>query len=107
MNIYRPTSPSNPDPLVGTQFKREDIGGLVDKNIIDLSKHEGSQLSFMPWDNSSRNMKITQVSGVDIPHVITHGGQDYPRDIEHVKRVLVVHLEKLLLTVLKQEKILQ
>jgi hypothetical protein len=86
MYAYRPTSPSNPDPLVGTQFKRENLGGLVDKNITDLSKHEGSQLSFMPWDNSSRNMKITQVSGVDIPPVITHGGQDYPRDIEHVKK---------------------
>ena len=86
MYVYRPTSPSNPDPLVGTQFKRENLGGLVDKNITDLSKYEGSQLSFMPWDNSSRNMKITQVSGVDIPEVITHGGQDYPRDIEHVKK---------------------
>ena len=86
MYVYRPSTPSNPDPLVGTQFKRENLGGLVDKNITDLSKYEGSQLSFMPWDNSSRNMKITQVSGVDIPEVITHGGQDYPRDIEHVKK---------------------
>lgn len=86
MYAYRPTSPSNPDPLVGTQFKREYIGGLIDKNIIDLSKHEGSALSFVPWDNSSRNMKITQVSGVDIPPVITHGGQGYPRDIEHIKK---------------------
>jgi hypothetical protein len=40
MYAYRPTSPSNPDPLVGTQFKRENLGGLVDKNITDLSKHE-------------------------------------------------------------------
>jgi hypothetical protein len=86
MYVYRPTSPSNPDPLVGTQFKRENLGGLVDKTIIDLSNKQGAALTFMPWDNSSRNMKITQVSGVDIPSVITHGGQGYARDIEHVKK---------------------
>jgi hypothetical protein len=86
MYAYRPTSPSNPDPLVGTQFKREYIGGLVDKTINDLSNKQGASLLFMPWDNSSRNMKITQVSGEDIPPVITHAGQDYPRDIEHVKK---------------------
>jgi hypothetical protein len=86
MYVYRPTSPSNPDPLVGTQFKREDIGGLVNKTINDLSNKQGASLLFMPWDNSSRNMKITQVSGVDIPHVITHGGQNYILDTEHIKK---------------------
>ena len=86
MYVYRPTSPSNPDPLVGTQFKREDLGGLVDKTINDLSNKQGASLLFMPWDNSSRNMKITQVSGEDIPPVITHGGQNYILDIEHIKK---------------------
>jgi hypothetical protein len=86
MYVYRPTSPSNPDPLVGTQFKREDLGGLVDKTITDLSNKQGAALTFMPWDNSSRNMKITQVSGVDIPPVITHGGQGYSRDLAHIKK---------------------
>lgn len=86
MYVYRPTSPSNPDPLVGTQFKREDLGGLIDKNITDLSNKQGASISFVPWDNSSRNMKITQVSGVDIPPVITHGGQGYARDIEHIRK---------------------
>jgi len=35
MYVHRPTSPSNPDPLVGTQYKREYIGGLLDKTIND------------------------------------------------------------------------
>ena len=35
MYVYRPTSASNPDPLVGTQFKREYLGGLIDKTIND------------------------------------------------------------------------
>lgn len=86
MYVYRPTSPKNPDPLVGTQFKREDLGGLVDKTINDLSNKQGASLLFMPWDNSSRNMKITQVSGEDIPPVITHGGQNYILDTEHIKK---------------------
>lgn len=85
MYVYRPTSPKNPDPLVGTQFKREDMGGLVDKTINDLSNKQGASLLFMPWDNSSRNMKITQVSGEDIPPVITHGGQNYILDVKHIK----------------------
>jgi len=86
MYVYRPTSPSNPDPLVGTQFKREYIGGLLDKTINDLSNKQGASLAYLPWDNSSRNMKITQISGEDIPPVITHGGQDYILDIEHRKK---------------------
>jgi hypothetical protein len=86
MYVYRPTSPSNPDPLVGTQFKREYMGGLIDKTINDLSNKQGASLLYMPWDNSSRNMKITQVSGEDIPPVLTHGGQDYILDIEHRKK---------------------
>jgi len=85
MYAYRPTSPSNPDPLVGTQFKRENLGGLVDKTINDLSNKQGASLLFMPWDNSSRNMKITQVSGENIPPVITHGGQNYILDTQHIK----------------------
>jgi hypothetical protein len=86
MYAYRPTSPSNPDPLVGTQYKREYIGGLLDKTINDLSNKQGASLGFMPWDNSSRNYKITQVSGEDIPPVITHGGQDYIIDLQHIKQ---------------------
>ena len=80
------STPKNPNPLVGTRFEREYVGGLIDKNITDLSNKQGAALTFMPWDNSSRNMKITQVSGVDIPPVITHGGQGYARDLTHIKK---------------------
>lgn len=86
MYVYRPTSASNPDPLVGTQFKREYLGGLIDKTINDLSNKQGAGLLYLPWDNSNRNYKITQVSGEDIPPVVTHGGQDYILDIEHRKK---------------------
>jgi len=86
MRSFLLSTPQNPNPLVGTRFEREYLGGLIDKNITDLSNKQGASISFVPWDNSSRNMKITQVSGVDIPPVITHGGQGYSRDIEHIRQ---------------------
>jgi hypothetical protein len=41
----------------------------------------------MPWDSSSRNFKIKSVSDVELPQgLITHGGQDYARDLSHIEQ---------------------
>jgi hypothetical protein len=86
-SVYRRSTPLNPDPSVGTRFEREYIGGLADKTPVNLEDLQGSSLMIMPWDLSSRNYRITSISDepLAVPYV-THGGQDYARDIEHIKQ---------------------
>jgi hypothetical protein len=83
---YRPNLPKTPDPSVGTRFQSEYIGGLVDKTPFDLSTKKGASILISPWDSSSRNQRITNVSDIELPRpVITHGGQDFAREIQHVQ----------------------
>lgn len=82
---YRPNLPKTPDPSVGTRFGSEYIGGLVDKKPFDITSKKGASILISPWDSSSRNQKITNISDIELPTpVITHGGQSFARDIEHV-----------------------
>ena len=82
--VYLPPAPKK--NKVGTRFTTEDQGGLVDKVALDIEKKMGATILPAPWDNSSRNVKITSVSDepLDVP-TITHGGQKYPRDGKHVQ----------------------
>jgi hypothetical protein len=89
-NVYRKTTPKNPDPSVGTRFEREYMGGLLDKNPLRLEDYEGSSVMIMPWDSTSRNYKILGISDEQLKNpVITHGGQDYARDIAHSEQGIV------------------
>jgi hypothetical protein len=84
---FRPTTPLRPDPEVGTRFEREYIGGLAEKTPVKIEDLKGSSISIMPWDSTSRNYKITSVSEEALPTpVITHGGQDYARDVGHIQQ---------------------
>ncbi len=41
----------------------------------------------MPWDSTSRNYKILGVSDEALASpIITHGGQDYARDLAHIEQ---------------------
>lgn len=83
--IFRPTTPLKPDPAVGTRFERESIGGLAEKTPVKIEDLKGSSMMIMPWDSTSRNMRISSVSEEALPTpVITHGGQDYARDVQHI-----------------------
>jgi hypothetical protein len=85
MGIYKATTPLKPDPTVGTRFEREFIGGLADKTPVKIEDLKGSNLMLMPWDSTSRNYRITGISDEALATpVITHGGQDYARDLEHI-----------------------
>jgi hypothetical protein len=85
--VYRKTTPLKPDPEVGTRFQREYVGGLADKTPVKLEDYQGSSLLLMPWDSTSRNYKITGISDEVLPRpVITHGGQDYARDLRHIEQ---------------------
>jgi len=85
--VYRQSTPLKLDPTVGTRFEREYMGGLAEKTPLKLEDYQGSSVMLMPWDSTSRNYKITGVSDEPlIRPVITHGGQDYARDLSHIEQ---------------------
>jgi len=85
--VYRQSTPLRPNPMVGTQFEREFMGGLIEKKPVKIEDLEGASVSIMPWDSSSRNYAIKSISNETLPNqVITHGGQDYARDLEHIRQ---------------------
>lgn len=86
-NVYRQSTPLKPDPSVGTRFEREYMGGLLDKTPLKLEDYQGSSVMIMPWDSTSRNYKILGVSDEALANpIITHGGQDYARDLAHIEQ---------------------
>jgi len=75
----------NPNPLVGTRFEVKDLGGLSPVKPMQLEDIRGQMIHTKPWDLSSRNKEIVSVSGKPLTtKIVTHGGQGYPRDIEHM-----------------------
>jgi hypothetical protein len=85
--VYRKSTPLKPDPEVGTRFEREYIGGLAEKTPVKIEDLQGASAMIMPWDSTSRNMRISSISEETLPRpVITHGGQDYSRDLAHIER---------------------
>jgi hypothetical protein len=87
MYVYRPSTPLKIDPTVGTRYEREFIGGLAEKTPLKIEDYQGASTMLMPWDSSSRNYKITSISDELLPSpIITHGGQDYARDLAHIEQ---------------------
>lgn len=83
--VYLVHTPLKPNPLVGTRYDREFIGGLVDKTPRKIEDVKGANLVLMPWDSTSRNYRITSISDERLPTpIVTTGGQDFPRDLAHV-----------------------
>jgi hypothetical protein len=72
-----------PNNLVGTRFKTTDTGGLITPYEFDPSKYMGAKIIHRPYDLSSRNQLVEEVSGhkLDKPFK-TSGGQPFGRDIE-------------------------
>jgi hypothetical protein len=85
--VYKQSTPLKPDPEVGTRFEREYIGGLAEKTPVKIEDLQGSSLMIMPWDLTNRNYKITSISDEPLATpVVTHGGQDYARDLGHIEK---------------------
>jgi hypothetical protein len=83
--VYLVHTPLKPNPLVGTRYDREFIGGLVDKTPRKIEDVKGANIVLMPWDSTSRNYRITSISDERLPTpIVTTGGQDFPRDLAHV-----------------------
>jgi hypothetical protein len=87
---YRVSTPKNIDPSVGTRYERQFMGGLAEKTPVRDEDLLGASVMVMPWDSSNRNYRITNVSDVPLKQeVITHGGQDYARDLAHIQQGIV------------------
>lgn len=85
--VFLAHTPGKPNPDVGTRFQREYTGGLADKNPVRIEDLKGSSIQIMPWDSTSRNMRISSVSDELLPSpVLTTGGQDFARDLRHVEQ---------------------
>jgi hypothetical protein len=86
MGSFLPSTPLKVNRIVGTRYEREFLGGLAEKQPQLIENLKGSSLMVMPWDASSRNYAVKSISGEALPKsVITHGGQDYARDIAHMQ----------------------
>jgi hypothetical protein len=76
-------TPSKPNPLVGTRYKTTDLGGLIEPTPFDIEKAIGAKVMHRPYDLSSRNQLVEEVSGHKLINpVLTEGGQPFGRDIK-------------------------
>jgi hypothetical protein len=85
MSAYRPHTPLKPDPDVGTRYKKQYVGGLAPRKDLDIQDLEKSSVKIFPWDATSRNQLITEVSDVPLTKpVLTEGGDEYMMDLQHM-----------------------
>ena len=83
---YRPHTPLKPDPEVGTRYKKQYVGGLAPRQDLNIEDLEKSSAKMFPWDATSRNQLITEVSDVPLTKpVLTEGGDEYMMDLQHIK----------------------
>lgn len=87
MSVYKPHTPLKPDPDVGTRYKVTDMGGLAPRQDLNIENLKDSQVKIFPWDATSRNKLVTEVSDIKLQNpVLTEGGDDYMRDLQHMKQ---------------------
>lgn len=84
---YLKSTPSKPNPAVGTRFKSEDLNKLVPENPIKIEDLKGSSIKIVPYDMTNAGQRILSVSGGNIPNPVeTMGGIDFARLIENYNR---------------------
>jgi hypothetical protein len=77
------STPTKPNELVGTRYKTTDLGGLIEPTPFDIEKAIGAKVMHRPYDLSSRNQLVEEVSGHRLLNPITtEGGQPFGRDIK-------------------------
>ena len=82
---YLENTPLKPNAAVGNRYGITEATGLAPKTPVDLEQHKGASVMMLPWDSTSRNVEVRSISGRKLPKpVVTHGGQDYARDLEHI-----------------------
>jgi hypothetical protein len=77
------STPKKPNELVGTRYKTTDLGGLIEPTPFDIEKAIGAKVMHRPYDLSSRNQLVEEISGHKLLNpVTTEGGQGFGRDIK-------------------------
>jgi hypothetical protein len=85
--VFRLSTPKKPDPVVGTRYKKQFMGGLAPRKDLDIENLEKSSVKIFPHDATSRNYSVTEVSDIPLTNpVLTEGGDDYMRDLQHMKQ---------------------
>jgi hypothetical protein len=87
MYAYLPSTPKNPNPLVGTRFESQAQGNLVPEVPLKIEDLKGASLKVVPYDLTNADRLITSVSGelLDNP-VYTMGGGDFSRLIPNYEK---------------------
>jgi len=83
---YLVSTKTNPDPLVGTRYKTNQLPGIVPRRPVDYEAMRGGSIITYPTDMLSRNTQVTNVS--DIPlgsnSFVTPGGLMYMMDEKNI-----------------------
>jgi hypothetical protein len=77
------------NPHVGFRFEADQPVGIKPSPKLDVGAleraHKGASMLALPWDSTSRNVRVSGVSGEKLAHDIwTHGGIPYSSDEEHL-----------------------
>lgn len=87
---YLESTPTKPNPLVGTRYKTKTVGRSLKENPYDIAQAKDAVIVGAPWDATSRGEQVTEVSGNPIKRkIVTSGGQGYARDVENAKKGIV------------------
>jgi hypothetical protein len=85
---YVTSTPSRPDPVVGTRFKAVPQGNLVKDAPLNLEDYEnkGSIIN-SPYDATTRDNLVSEISGHNlINQLLTEAGFRYSQDKKNVKQ---------------------
>lgn len=75
---YLESTPTKPNPLVGTRYKTKTVGRSLKENPYDIAQAKDAVIVGAPWDATSRGEQVTEVSGNPIKRkIVTSGGQGY------------------------------
>jgi hypothetical protein len=84
---YLEHTPKKPNPLVGTRFHLEDLGGVNPVTPLDISKIKGAMMTASPADMTSANQRILNIAGIPMTQdIVTHGGHPFARSQKNIER---------------------
>jgi hypothetical protein len=84
---YLENTPKKPNPLVGTRFQVEDLGGVNPVQSLDITKIKGAMMTPSPADMTSANQRILNIAGIPMTSdIVTHGGHPFARSKKNIER---------------------
>lgn len=83
---YLTSTPSKPDPQVGTRFKAAPQGNLAPRQKFNIENYEGKgSIVPIPYDATTRDNLVSEISGRKLQKpLMTEGGFDYSLDKQNM-----------------------